>query len=177
MVRLEEVPDEEIIRQQRSSAAAAAAAAADDDDWEEEEDSDAESDFSDDSDVSERGLALREESIWERLSALRDIIPPSTRRSIASTFNTTTSYAFTGSLLAGKLVWVVTTSALLVGLPFALAVEDESRIVAQEKEMMAQQQGAQHMLAPAPGAAPAGIPGQSQQPQQQSPQGLRPPGF
>lgn len=41
MVRLEEVPDEEILRQQRT-AAAAAAAAADDDDWEEEEESDAE---------------------------------------------------------------------------------------------------------------------------------------
>ncbi|KAJ1032602.1 hypothetical protein NDA16_000625 [Ustilago loliicola] len=180
MVRLEEVPDEEILRQQqKSDAAAAAAAAADDDDWE-EEDSDAESEFSDDSDVSERGLALKQESIRERISALRDIIPPSTRRSIASTFNTTTSYAFTGSLLAGKLVWVVTTSALLVGLPFALAVEDESRIVAQEKEMMAQQQGAQHMLAPAAGAAAAGVPGQPQQAQPQqpaAPQGLRPPGF
>ncbi|KIS71187.1 uncharacterized protein UMAG_01096 [Mycosarcoma maydis] len=179
MVRLEEVPDEEILRQQRASDAAAAATAAEDDDWEEEDESDAESDFSDDSDVSERGLALKEETVWERISALRDIIPPSTRRSIASTFNTTTSYAFTGSLLAGKLVWVVTTSALLVGLPFALAVEDESRIVAQEKEMMAQQQGAQHMLAP---PASAAVPGQQQaqqqyQPQQQSPQGLRPPGF
>ncbi|GAC97171.1 mitochondrial import receptor subunit tom22 [Pseudozyma hubeiensis SY62] len=96
MVRLEEVPDEEILRQQRASDAAAAAAAADEDDWEEDDGSDAESDFSDDSDVSERGIALREESVWERLSALRDIIPPSTRRSIASTFNTTTSYAFTG---------------------------------------------------------------------------------
>ncbi|KAJ9477651.1 Mitochondrial import receptor subunit TOM22 [Pseudozyma hubeiensis] len=178
MVRLEEVPDEEVLRQQRASDAAAAAAAADEDDWEEDDGSDAESDFSDDSDVSERGIALREESVWERLSALRDIIPPSTRRSIASTFNTTTSYAFTGSLLAGKLVWVVTTSALLVGLPFALAVEDESRIVAQEKEMMAQQGGAQHMLAPS--AAPGQQAGQQQQqyaPQQQSPQGLRPPGF
>lgn len=41
MVRLEEVPDEEILRQQQKSDAAAAAAAADDDDWE-EEDSDAE---------------------------------------------------------------------------------------------------------------------------------------
>ncbi len=54
---------------------------------------DPQSDFSDDSEVSERGLALHEESIWDRISALRDIIPPSTRRSIASTFNTTTSYA------------------------------------------------------------------------------------
>lgn len=122
-------------------------------------------------------MALKEETVWERLSALRDIIPPSTRRSIASTFNTTTSYAFTGSLLAGKLVWVVTTSALLVGLPFALAVEDESRIVAQEKEMMAQQQGAQHMMAPPAAGGVAGQQQQQYQPQQQSPQGLRPPGF
>lgn len=129
------------------------------------------SDFSDDSDVSERGLVLHQETIWERISALRDIIPPSARRSIASTFNTTTSYAFTGSLLAGKAVWVVTTSALLVGLPFALAVEDEARIVAQEKEMTAQQQGAQHMLAPAGGV----VGGQQQQ--HPAPQGLRPPGF
>ncbi|SAM76902.1 related to TOM22-mitochondrial outer membrane import receptor complex subunit [Ustilago bromivora] len=172
MVRLEEVPDEETLRQQQKSDAAAAAAAADDDDWEEEQDSDAESDFSDQSDVSERGLALKQETLWERISALRDIIPPSTRRSIASTFNTTTSYAFTGSLLAGKLVWVVTTSALLVGLPFALAVEDESRIAAQEKEIMAQQQGAQHMMAPATPAQ-----GQAQVQQAGAPQGLRPPGF
>ncbi|PWZ03093.1 mitochondrial import translocase, subunit Tom22 [Testicularia cyperi] len=175
MVVIEEVPDEELLRQQAAARAAGSGKTVDfedEDDWEEDE-SDAESEFSDDSDVSERGLALKEETVWERLSALRDIIPPSTRRSIASTFNTTTSYAFTGGLLLGKLGWVVTTSALLVGLPFALAVEDESRIVAQEKEMMAQQQGAQHML------APSGVAGQQQPGQQQAPapQGLRPPGF
>ncbi|KAN0060670.1 mitochondrial import receptor subunit Tom22 [Thecaphora frezii] len=174
MVKLEEVPDEEVLRQQErlNRTAAAGEAHDDEDDWE-EDDSDAESDFSDDSDVSERGLSIRDETIWERFSALRDIIPPSTRRSIAQTFSTTTSYAFLGSKLAGNLVWVVTTSALLVGLPFALAVEDESRIIAQEKEFMNQQQGAQQML------VPAGAPGQEGQaqfaPQQQ--QGLRPPGF
>lgn len=94
-----------------------------------------------------------------------------------STFNTTRDYAFTGGLIAGKIGWVVTTSALLVGLPFALAVEDESRIVAQEKEMMAQQGGAQHMLAPAaPGAPAQQGQGYGAQPAAQ-PQGLRPPGF
>lgn len=128
------------------------------------------SDVSDESDVSERGLALKEETVWERIAALKDIIPPSTRRSISSSFSTTTSYAFTGSLLLGKLGWVVTTSALLVGLPFALAVEDESRIVAQEKEMMSQGQGPQHMMAPA-------APGQQQQQAAPGGQGLRPPGF
>ena len=47
--------------------------------------------------------------------------------------------------VVGNLVWIVTTSALLVGLPLALSLEDEAKIVAQEKEMLAQQQGAQQV--------------------------------
>jgi import receptor subunit TOM22 len=42
-------------------------------------------------------------------------------------------------------VWIVTTSALLVGLPLALAVEDEAKVVAQDQEILAQQQGAQQV--------------------------------
>lgn len=42
-------------------------------------------------------------------------------------------------------MWVVTTSALLVGLPLALALEDEAKVVQQEKEMLEQQQGAQQV--------------------------------
>lgn len=78
----------------------------------------------------------------ERLYALRDIVPPSTRSNIASTFRTASSYAFAGGSVVGKIAWVVTTSALLVGLPFALAVEDEARIAQQEREFQAQQSGA-----------------------------------
>lgn len=44
-------------------------------------------------------------------------------------------------------MWIVTTSALLVGLPLALSLEDEAKIVAQEQEMLAQQQGAQQVWA------------------------------
>ena len=88
-------------------------------------------------------MALKQETVWERIAALVDIVPSSTRARIAHTFRTASAYAFFGGRLAGNLVWVVTTSALLVGLPYALALEDESRIVAQEKEMYQQQQGAQ----------------------------------
>lgn len=45
--------------------------------------------------------------------------------------------------MAGNVAWVIATSALLVGLPLVLVLEDESRVVQQEKEMLAQQQGAQ----------------------------------
>ena len=93
-----------------------------------------------------------------------------TRAEIAKTWNTTCSYSYFGGWIAGKIIWIGVTSALLVGLSFALAVEDESRITAQEKEIMGQTQ-AQGGVAPGSAAAmgmPAGGNGQ---------QGLRPPGF
>lgn len=75
--------------------------------------------------------------------------------------------------LAGRAAWVLTTSALLVGLPFALAVEDEARFSMQERELNAQQSGA--AMLGGSGAQQGGAP---QVPAGQQPQeGLRPPGF
>lgn len=70
-------------------------------------------------------------------------MPPSTRRSLSHTFSMTYRYTAFGGRLAGKLAWVVTTSALLVGLPYALAVETEAAVVQQEREFAQQQSGAQ----------------------------------
>ena len=86
-----------------------------------------------------------EESFYERLAALVDIVPPTTRQTISSRVSKTASFFKSGGKLVGNLVWIVTTSALLVGLPLALSLEDEAKIVAQEKEMLAQQQGAQQV--------------------------------
>jgi hypothetical protein len=69
------------------------------------------------------------------------MVPPSTRLSIAKAFSQASSWAKWSGKAAGNAVWVVTTTALLVGLPMAIAIEDETRLVAQEKEMMGQQQG------------------------------------
>ena len=84
-----------------------------------------------------------EESFYERLAALVDIVPPTTRHKISTRFSKTTGFIKTTGKVVGNIVWIVTTSALLVGLPLALSLEDEAKIVAQEKEMLAQQQGAQ----------------------------------
>ena len=93
-----------------------------------------------------------DESLFDRIVALVDIVPPTTRHSISSRISKTASFAKRGSKIIGNIVWVVTTSALLVALPLALSLEDEAKIVAQEKEMMEQQQGAQqvsfHVLSP-----------------------------
>ncbi|KAJ1309741.1 hypothetical protein OPQ81_006506 [Rhizoctonia solani] len=109
-----------------------------------------------------------QETIGERIAALVDIIPPTTRQSIRSKVSNAASIAKRVGKIGGNIIWVVTTSALLVGLPLALALEDEAKIVQQEKEMLAQQQGAQGMLSPY---------GQQGQPGQSSSSGLVPPGF
>ncbi|KAF8349318.1 mitochondrial import translocase, subunit Tom22 [Amanita rubescens] len=89
-----------------------------------------------------------EESFFDRIAALKDIVPPTTRHSIVSTFTKSASWIKRSGKLAGNVIWIVTTSALLVALPLALSLEDEAKLVAQEKEVMEQQQGAQQMLAP-----------------------------
>lgn len=86
-----------------------------------------------------------EESLFDRVAALVDIVPPTTRHSISSKISKTASFIKKGGKVAGNIVWIVTTSALLVALPLALSLEDEAKIVAQEKEMLEQQQGAQQV--------------------------------
>ncbi|KAH9948834.1 mitochondrial outer membrane translocase complex, subunit Tom22 [Amylocystis lapponica] len=110
-----------------------------------------------------------EESFYERIVALVDIVPPTTRHKISTRFSKTAGFLKSSSKVVGNLVWIVTTSALLIGLPLALSLEDEAKIVAQEKEMIAQQQGAQQMLAPSMYPPPNA--------NQSQPNGIVPPGF
>jgi hypothetical protein len=46
-----------------------------------------------------------------------------------------------GGLKVGNAAWIVTTSALLVGLPLMLSIEGEAGIVQQEKDYMGQVSG------------------------------------
>lgn len=86
-----------------------------------------------------------DESLLDRIAALKDIVPPTTRHSLVSKVSKTASFFKRSTKFAGNVIWVVTTSALLIGLPLALILEDEAKVVAQENEMLAQQQGAQQV--------------------------------
>lgn len=86
-----------------------------------------------------------DETFFDRVAALVDIVPPTTRHTISSRLSKAASIIKRGGKIAGNIVWIVTTSALLVGLPLALSLEDEAKVVAQEQEMLAQQQGAQQV--------------------------------
>lgn len=86
---------------------------------------------------------IANETLRDRVAALKDIVSPSTRLELARRWSSIKGWTFTGSKWAGNAIWVVTTSAILVGLPLALAIEDEARIVQQEKELQMQQSGQQ----------------------------------
>jgi import receptor subunit TOM22 len=88
---------------------------------------------------------IQKESLVDRLVALVDIVPPQTRHSITTRVSNFVGAVRTSGKIVGNVVWVITTSALLIGLPLAFALEDEAKIVQQEKEMAAQQQGVQQV--------------------------------
>lgn len=82
-----------------------------------------------------------EETLTDRLLALRDIIPPTTRTYIVNTVETTTSWIKSGLSFGGKTLFVVSTSALLLGVPWALAFAEEQQMVEMEKEMRMREMG------------------------------------
>jgi import receptor subunit TOM22 len=77
--------------------------------------------------------------------SLKDIVPPQTRSAIAANVEGAKGWVSWGFQKTGAIAWIVSTSALLVGLPLALAIEDETRITQQEREMQAQSAGQQQV--------------------------------
>lgn len=74
-----------------------------------------------------------EETFLERLSALRDIIPPKQRQTISNVFDTTVSVVKNIFSKSGNVAWAVTTSALLLGVPLSLSILAEQQLIEMEK--------------------------------------------
>jgi mitochondrial import receptor subunit TOM22 len=87
------------------------------------------------------------ETLTERLYALRDIVPPSTRGWISSRVNAVTNATWSVLSFSGKSAWVITTSALFIGVPFALSFSEDQQYAAMEQEYNMRQQGSELMTA------------------------------
>lgn len=87
------------------------------------------------------------ETLGERLYALRDIIPPTTRGWISSRANSIGNAAWSVLSFSGKGAWVLTTSALFFGVPFALSVVEDQQLAAMEQEYNMRQQGSELLTA------------------------------
>ncbi|GFP58789.1 mitochondrial import receptor subunit tom22 [Trichoderma asperellum] len=88
-----------------------------------------------------------EETLAERLYALRDIIPPTTRGWVSSRVNAVTSAAWSVLSFGGKGAWVITTSALFLGVPFALSFAEDQQLTAMEQEYNMRQTGSELLTA------------------------------
>jgi import receptor subunit TOM22 len=86
-----------------------------------------------------------QETLSDRFYALKDMVNPSTRRALQSSFSTSLVYAKTAAKGMGLVGWWISTSVILLGLPLALAVEAESQYAQQEKYEREAQQGAQQV--------------------------------
>lgn len=77
---------------------------------------------------------LEEETLADRLAALKDIVPPSARRTVSSTVSSITSFGKSSLAFSGKALWIISTSAFLIGVPWALAYAEEEQYIQMERE-------------------------------------------
>lgn len=70
----------------------------------------------------------------ERISALKDVIPPGARRHITSTVSTLASFTKSSVMFGGRSLWILSTSAFLLGVPWALAYAEEEQYIQLERE-------------------------------------------
>ncbi|KAF3908513.1 hypothetical protein ABW21_db0205700 [Orbilia brochopaga] len=98
-------------------------------------DSDSDSDAASDTSSAD----LDSETLYDRLLALKDIIPPGRRAQLSRSVNGTYSFVASGLLMGGKTLWVISTSALMLGVPYVLAWQEEQQLLEMEKEMQMQQ--------------------------------------
>ncbi|BAE56902.1 mitochondrial outer membrane translocase complex, subunit Tom22 [Aspergillus flavus] len=139
MVQLQEVEDEHYAQEKPQVTKNNVLLASDDED---DDYTDTESEISEDSDIELDG-----ETFYERLSALKDMIPPSARRQVNNTVSSITSFTKSSLMFSGRALWVISTSAFLVGIPFALAYAEEEQYVQMEREQ-GMIKGANEMLTP-----------------------------
>lgn len=81
------------------------------------------------------------ETLTDRLWALRDIIPPTTRSWFHGKYLTTKRVVQGVVFFAGRSMWSISVSALLLGVPFALCWAEEQQMIAMEQEMRQREQG------------------------------------
>ncbi|KAJ5158421.1 Mitochondrial outer membrane translocase complex subunit Tom22 [Penicillium coprophilum] len=137
MVKLTEVEDEHFTDKPTATKNDALLVSDDEDDY-----SDTDSEISDDEDVD-----LEAESVYERIAALKDMIPPSARRTVSNTVSSITDLTKASFSFSGKALWIISTSAFLLGVPFALAYAEEEQYIQMEREQ-GMIKGANEMLTP-----------------------------
>lgn len=93
------------------------------------ESSEEELDYEDDDDD------IANETIADRIIALKDAVPPKYRYQLASAASTVSGLVTGGIAFGGKALWIITTSSLLLAVPLSLSIISEQQLVEMEREM------------------------------------------
>lgn len=104
--------------------------------------SDSESEVEDDFDINE--------TFYERVVALKDIVPPKQRTQILDAAETAKLTLTSALSLSGGFLWTVTSSILLLGVPLSLAILSETQLQEMEREMSLQESAQNVLTANAP---------------------------
>ncbi|CAI5760275.1 unnamed protein product [Candida verbasci] len=136
MVKLTQIDDETHQQFEQQQHTTSKSIIEDDFSEEDEEDSDIEDDFD-----------FENETIYDRIVALKDIVPPEHRENIYKASTTLQNSISSIFNQGGKLLWVLTSSSLLLGVPLAMAILSETQLQEMEKDMSLQK-SAQDVLAP-----------------------------
>ncbi len=107
------------------------------------------------SDASDVANLHSDESILDRITALKDIVPPKARARISNISSSILHATSTGVTYGGKGIWVIATSVLLLGIPYALALGEEQQLMEEERQRGLMQEGAQGMMEGGGEAKPA----------------------
>lgn len=75
------------------------------------------------------------ESLLERIAALKDVVPPHYRDTIATSVQSTASSLRSIFGFGGKALWVISSSTLLLGVPLSLCILSEQQLSELEKGM------------------------------------------
>ncbi|CAI4035980.1 hypothetical protein SMKI_14G1910 [Saccharomyces mikatae IFO 1815] len=96
------------------------------------------------------------ETLLDRIVALKDIVPPGKRQTISSFFSFTSSFVRNAFAKSGNLAWTLTTTALLLGVPLSLSILAEQQLIEMEKTFDLQSD-ANNILAQGEKDAPATV--------------------
>ncbi|KAJ5633846.1 Mitochondrial outer membrane translocase complex subunit Tom22 [Penicillium herquei] len=131
MVKLTEVEDEHFVEKPIGTKNDALLLSDDEDDY-----TDTDSEISDASDDE-----LEEETIYDRHRS------PSARHTVTNSIDAITSFGKASLSFSGKALWIISTSAFLIGVPWALAYAEEEQYIQMEREQ-GMIKGANEMLTP-----------------------------
>lgn len=75
-----------------------------------------------------------EETLYDRLVALKDIVPLKQRTYLSNGASRTYSWISKGLSFGGSTLWVLTTSVMILGVPYAVALQGDQQLAEMEKE-------------------------------------------